>query len=134
MLGRGGAVHDHLGPPHQAILAVVGEGQALTGDLEGTHLPEQLKPIAADVKHVAKVGFNSQRAFDLDRLAAGMSPISSATIMIRLSFRTTRPSDTVPIIGLVFHGDARATAPYVDNANARLMARWCAVDGRLMAR
>src|SRR5437667_408959 len=52
-----------------------------------------------------------------------MSPISSDTIMIRFSFRTTRPSDTVPIIGLVFHGDARATAPYVDNANARLMAR-----------
>src|SRR2546422_814256 len=51
-----------------------------------------------------------------------MSPISSDTIMIRFSFRTTRPSDTVPIIGLVFHGDARATAPYADNANARLMA------------
>ena len=61
--------------------------------------------------------------------------------MIRFSFRTTRPSDTVPIIGLVFHGDARTTAPYVDNANARLMARlvrgWRAADGaggaRLMA-
>src|SRR5438876_9875626 len=50
-----------------------------------------------------------------------MSPISSDTIMIRFSFRTTRPSDTVPIIGLIFHGDAHATAPYADTANARLM-------------
>src|SRR5438034_84472 len=59
-----------------------------------------------------------------------MSPISSDTIMIRFSFRTTRPSDTVPIIGLVLHDDARATAPYADNAHARLL---CAADARLMA-
>src|SRR2546429_10025486 len=72
MLGCGNAVHDYLGPPHDAILAVVGEGQALAGDLEGTHLPEQLEPITADVKHVAKVCFDAQRAFDVDRLAAAI--------------------------------------------------------------
>src|SRR5207247_2636633 len=48
-----------------------------------------------------------------------MSPISSDTIMIRFSFRTTRPSATVPIIGLVFHDDARATAQYADNDSRR---------------
>src|SRR5438093_13437451 len=72
MLGCGNAVHDYLGPPHDAILAVVGEGQALAGDLEGTHFPEQLQPITADVKHVAKVCFDSQRAFDVNRLAAAI--------------------------------------------------------------
>src|SRR5438046_9426278 len=72
MLGRTGAVHDDLGSPHQATLAVVGEGQAVAGDLEGTHLPEQLEPITADVKHVAKVCFDSQRAFDVDRLATAI--------------------------------------------------------------
>src|SRR5216683_1270972 len=51
-----------------------------------------------------------------------MSPISSDTIMIRFSFRTTRPSDTVPIIGSGIH-----KAPNPDTANAytahdRLMA------------
>src|SRR5207253_2037177 len=51
-----------------------------------------------------------------------MSPISSDTIMIRFSFRTTRPSDTVLIIGLVFHRAACATTPYADNPNAQLMA------------
>src|SRR5438046_9976274 len=72
MLGRTGAVHDDLGSPHQATLAVVGEGQAVAGDLEGTHFPEQLQPITADVKHVAKVCFDSQRAFDVNRLAAAI--------------------------------------------------------------
>jgi len=42
--------------------------------------------------------------------------------MIRFSFRTTRPSDTVPIIGLVFHRAGRASTPYADNPTARLMA------------
>src|SRR6267143_2251471 len=51
-----------------------------------------------------------------------MSPISSDTIMIRFSFRTTRPSDTVPIIGSGFPRTAHAASPYVDNPNARLMA------------
>src|SRR3989440_11032613 len=51
-----------------------------------------------------------------------MSPISSDTIMIRFSFRTTRPSDTVPIIGSVFPRAACATTPYADNPNAQLMA------------
>src|SRR5207253_171177 len=51
-----------------------------------------------------------------------MSPISSDTIMIRFSFRTTRPSDTVLIIGLVFHRAGCATTPYADNPNAQLMA------------
>src|SRR5205814_1852589 len=96
MLGRGGAVHDHLGPPHQAILAVVGEGQALTGDLEGTHLPEQLKPIAADVKHVAKVGFYSQRAFDLDRLAAA---ILDADAFVEAAVDEAAASNTEALLG-----------------------------------
>src|SRR3981081_2898832 len=48
-----------------------------------------------------------------------MSPISSDTIMIRFSFRTTRPSDTVPIIGLGFHRAACATPPSVDNPTAQ---------------
>src|SRR3984893_5891099 len=51
-----------------------------------------------------------------------MSPISSDTIMIRFSFRTTRPSDTVPIIGLSFRRAACATTPYVDIPIALLMA------------
>src|SRR5947209_1950917 len=51
-----------------------------------------------------------------------MSPISSDTIMIRFSLRTTRPSDTVPIISSAFRRAVLATAPYVDNANAHLMA------------
>src|SRR3989475_3782265 len=51
-----------------------------------------------------------------------MSPISSDTIMIRFSFRTTRPSDTVPIIDSVFDRAVRATTPYADNPNAQLMA------------
>src|SRR5207253_6936941 len=38
------------------------------------------------------------------------------------SFRTTRTSDTVLIIGLVFHRAGCATTPYADNPNARLMA------------
>src|SRR2546428_9348599 len=42
--------------------------------------------------------------------------------MIRFSFRTTRPSDTVPIIGLSFRRAVRAATPYVDNPHARLMA------------
>ena len=42
--------------------------------------------------------------------------------MIRFSFRTTRPSDTVLIIGLVFHRAGCATTPYADNPNAQLMA------------
>src|SRR5260370_19445282 len=51
-----------------------------------------------------------------------MSPISSDTIMIRFSFRTTRPPDTVPIIGSGFPRTARAPSPYVDNPDASLMA------------
>src|ERR1700737_2807394 len=51
-----------------------------------------------------------------------MSPISSDTIMIRFSFRTTRPADTVPSIGFSFRPTAGATTPYVDNPNALLMA------------
>src|ERR1700737_871809 len=51
-----------------------------------------------------------------------MSPISSDTIMIRFSFRTTRPSDTVPIIGLSFHRAACATTRNVDNPHPHLMA------------
>ena len=42
--------------------------------------------------------------------------------MIRFSFRTTRPSDTVPIIGLSFRRAVRAGTPYADNPHARLMA------------
>ena len=42
--------------------------------------------------------------------------------MIRFSFRTTRPSDTVPIIGSVFDRAARATTAYADNATELLMA------------
>ena len=42
--------------------------------------------------------------------------------MIRFSFRTTRPSDTVPIIGSVFERAVRATTVYADNAHASLMA------------
>src|ERR1700704_1426982 len=53
---------------------------------------------------------------------AGMSPISSDTIMIRFSFRTTRPSDTVPIIGSGFHQAPDRVTPNVDNPPARLMA------------
>src|SRR3989442_13504349 len=51
-----------------------------------------------------------------------MSPISSDTIMIRFSFRTTRPSDTVPIIGSGFHQALRRVTPNVDNPYAQLMA------------
>src|SRR6266550_3258695 len=51
-----------------------------------------------------------------------MSPISSDTIMIRFSFRTTRPSDTVPIIGSGFHQPPHTDTPNVDNPHARLMA------------
>src|SRR5256885_15980393 len=51
-----------------------------------------------------------------------MSPISSDTIMIRFSFRTTRPSDTVPIIGSGFHQAPHTVTPNVDNPHARLMA------------
>src|SRR3989442_8987607 len=51
-----------------------------------------------------------------------MSPISSDTIMIRFSFRTTRPSDTVPIIGSGFHEAPRRVTPNVDNPHAQLMA------------
>src|SRR2546426_8561493 len=51
-----------------------------------------------------------------------MSPISSDTIMIRFSFRTTRPSDTVPIIGSGFHQAPRRVTPNVDNPYAQLMA------------
>src|SRR2546425_44678 len=51
-----------------------------------------------------------------------MSPISSDTIMIRFSFRTTRPSDTVPIIGSGFHRVPRRVTPNVDNPHAQLMA------------
>src|SRR5207302_1516858 len=51
-----------------------------------------------------------------------MSPISSDTIMIRFSFRTTRPSDTVPIIGSGFHQALHTDTPNVDNPHARLMA------------
>src|SRR6266480_3916028 len=51
-----------------------------------------------------------------------MSPISSDTIMIRFSFRTTRPSDTVPIIGSGFHQPPHRDTPNVDNPHARLMA------------
>src|SRR3989475_2139493 len=51
-----------------------------------------------------------------------MSPISSDTIMIRFSFRPTRPSDTVPIIGSGFHQPLHTDTPNVDNPHARLMA------------
>src|SRR5256885_4456275 len=51
-----------------------------------------------------------------------MSPISSDTIMIRFSFRTTRPSDTVPIIGSGFHQPLHTDTSNVDNPHARLMA------------
>src|SRR5207245_381784 len=51
-----------------------------------------------------------------------MSPISSDTTMIRFSFRTTRPSDTVPIIGSGFHQPPHTDTPNVDNPHARLMA------------
>src|SRR3989442_9708909 len=51
-----------------------------------------------------------------------MSPISSDTIMIRFSFRTTRPSDTVPIIGSGFHQPLHTDTPNVDNPHTRLMA------------
>src|SRR2546422_425401 len=51
-----------------------------------------------------------------------MSPISSDTIMIRFSFRTTRPSDTVPIIGSGFHEAPRRVTSNVDNPHAQLMA------------
>src|SRR5437763_16545097 len=51
-----------------------------------------------------------------------MSPISSDTIMIRFSFRTTRPSDTVPILGSGFHQAPHTVTPNVDNPHARLMA------------
>src|SRR2546426_7899194 len=51
-----------------------------------------------------------------------MSPISSDTIMIRFSFRTTRPSDTVPIIGSGFHRVPRRVTSNVDNPHAQLMA------------
>src|SRR5947209_11553477 len=51
-----------------------------------------------------------------------MSPISSDTIMIRFSFRTTRPSDTVPIIGSGFHQAPHTDTSNVDNPYARLMA------------
>src|SRR5438093_3990365 len=72
MLGRRRAIYDDLGPPHQAVLAVIGEGQALAVNVEGTHISEQLEPIAAHVEHVAKVGFNPQRALDIDRLTAAV--------------------------------------------------------------
>src|SRR5690349_6121816 len=42
--------------------------------------------------------------------------------MIRFSFRTTRPSDTVPIISSVFRRAASATTAYADNPAASLMA------------
>src|ERR1700694_838471 len=51
-----------------------------------------------------------------------MSPISSDTIMIRFSFRTTRPSDTVPIIGSGFQKAPRRVTPNVDNPHPHLMA------------
>src|SRR5437868_7069524 len=51
-----------------------------------------------------------------------MSPISSDTIMIRFSFRTTRPSDTVPIIGSGFQQAPHRDTSNVDNPDTRLMA------------
>src|SRR5207237_2006524 len=51
-----------------------------------------------------------------------MSPISSDTIMIRFSFRTTRPSDTVPIIGSGFQQAPHRDTSNVDNPHTRLMA------------
>src|SRR5438105_9609503 len=42
--------------------------------------------------------------------------------MTRFSCRPSRPSDTVPILGLSFRRAARAGAPYADNPHARLMA------------
>src|SRR5256885_9425237 len=42
--------------------------------------------------------------------------------MIRFSFRPTRPSDTVPIIGSGFHQPPHTDTPNVDNPHARLMA------------
>src|SRR5256885_10296780 len=42
--------------------------------------------------------------------------------MIRFSFRPTRPSDTVPIIGSGFHQPPHTDTPNVDSPKARLMA------------
>ena len=63
---------DNLGSAQEAILAVIGEGQAPGVDLGRSNRAEGLHLVATHIEHVAKVALDPQRAFDLDGFGAAV--------------------------------------------------------------
>ena len=81
--GAGRAVDDHLGASDDAVLAVVGEGDAAAADLGCSQGAHRLPLVAADIEHVTEVRLDPQRALDLDRFAAAIlesDPLMQAAV------------------------------------------------------
>src|SRR3989440_2493655 len=63
---------DNRGSAQEAILAVIGEGQAPGVDFGRSNRAEGLHLVATHIEHVAKVALDPQRALDLDRFRAAV--------------------------------------------------------------
>ena len=70
--GAGLWLDDDFGAPQDAILAVVGEGQATSVELGRSYRAEGLHLVTAHVEHVAKVALDPERALDLDGFGAAV--------------------------------------------------------------